>query len=280
MNHVALAGSGRRKRSVRAAKGIVHLTDRDQALLAALTRFGLARSSDLRCLLFPDRHPDVLARRLRKLFDAGYVDVVMNNLNQENAYVLGPRGRAWARWRDLTPVRAPKANREHWLGIVSTWVRLSRFCFEEPTWELRLVKPEWELRPRIGGPLAAVIPDLVAELTVEASEGERRRLRVAIEIDRGTEASSVLNRKISAYGRLLATGEGLLGWSEFGLGFALSGWRDGRRREAFLDRLKRLPTWSLVWDLEDGPAGALGQFVGASPVPLRIPVTVPAGQGP
>lgn len=252
--------SCRRKRSVRSGGAVVRLTERDEALLLAVARFGMARSSDLKCLLFPDRHKDVLAHRLRKLFDAGYLEVLMTYLNQENTYTLGPAGKLWTRNRGITPVRPPKANTEHWLGIVSTWVKLSRFAHETPGWTLRLAKPEWELRPRIGGPASAVIPDLVAELSIAGMDSQPRILHLAIEIDRATEASTVLNRKLAAYGRLLSSSEGLFGRREFGLGFALSGWNQGRRRQAFLDRLKRIPTWSLTWDLDEGPGVALFDF--------------------
>lgn len=251
----------RARRNVRAHGKRIVFTERDEVLVSSVARFGLVRSGDLKRLLFPDRHRDVLATRLRKLFDAGYLDVHVSGLDRENAYSLGPKGKAWARERTASVVRPPKGNVEHWLGIVSTWTLLSRHCHDTPGWALHLARPEWELRPALGGAASSIIPDLVVEVSAPESGGEARMLRCAIEVDRGSEGALVLSRKVTAYGRLLAGSDGLFGWSEFGLGFALSGWKESGRSQRFLTRLKDLPTWSLVWDLDDGPGPALTGLV-------------------
>jgi hypothetical protein len=73
----------------------VVLTERDQALLCAVGRFRLVTSADLAVLFFPGRHRDVCADRLRRLFDAGFLEVRAAERAVQNQYSLGPAGRKW-----------------------------------------------------------------------------------------------------------------------------------------------------------------------------------------
>lgn len=242
----------KRRESVR-----VVLTERDVALLAALARFGIARSEHLRPLFFAERHQDVFADRARKLFDAGYLDVSVSNLSERNVYSLGPRGREWAISEGLTPVRPPHGQRTHWLGIVRTWCQMASSVHGLRTVTLTQFVPEWELRSTLGKSTSTIVPDALAELTVDNEGGKSQTFRLVVEVDCSTEKAKTLRRKIQNYRRILVSGDVPFGWSTFGLGFAVLGWSTTRKNglTELLDR--SLPTWWLIWDLDEGPERAL-----------------------
>ena len=96
----------------------VRLTERDALLLEALVRFRLARTSDLARIAFPDVRPTTAGLRLRRLFDAGYVEVRSGDRSEENVYTLGRYGHRWAEQQNLAVGRvasrrngAPPGNR-------------------------------------------------------------------------------------------------------------------------------------------------------------------------
>ncbi len=103
----------------------VRLSERDQVVLDALARFRLARTSDLVCFAFPNTRRDTVACRLRRLFDAGFLDVRSGDRSEENRYVLGPAGRAWVQAHGGQPLRAPRGGVAHHLSIVRAWVDLA-----------------------------------------------------------------------------------------------------------------------------------------------------------
>ena len=138
----------RQPRNVRKPGVRVRLNQRDEALLAGLARFGIARTGDLVGLVFPGTRSDTAARRLRRLFDAGYLDADFSDRSMENVYRLGPVGRRWVADRGLPETRPPRAGRDHHLATVRTWVDLARFCHEVPGASLTLCLPEWDLRSR------------------------------------------------------------------------------------------------------------------------------------
>jgi hypothetical protein len=248
----------RQGRTVRRAGVKVRLTERDEVLLAALARFGVARSSDLRTFLYAGRHRDVFASRMRRLFDGGFVDVTSAGFSEANVYTLGPQGKAWAIAHGVAVTRPPRGGRQHWLAIVETWVRFARFAHETPGWELLSARPEWQIRPEALG--CPVIPDLTLKLSAPTANGAAS-VHLAVEVDLATERASVLSRKVAAYREVLAVEEGLFGWQDFGVGFAVSGWSPSRR-EAFSRKLEEhLPTWWLLWDIAEGPEQALNRIV-------------------
>jgi hypothetical protein len=255
----------RQKREIRRAGRSIRLTERDEALLGALARFGMARTSQLRRLLFPRNHPDIFADRARRLFDAGYLDVASAGLSESNRYALGPRGMMWARNRNQPFVRPPRGGHEHWLAIVETWVQCARFAHESGGVALVSARPEWELRPTAVGP--GVVPDLLIEIAAPAPAGSHT-VRLAIEVDLATERATVLGRKLSAYRALLVAGDKLFGWSDFALGFAVRGWTEGRK-QALSNRMDTtMPVPSVVWDLDAGLKDALSRLLEPRETPV------------
>lgn len=249
------------------------LTERDEVMLGALARFGIARTTDLLSLAFPSTRRDTASRRLRLLFDAGSLESQVSDHAHENVYCLGPLGRRWAAERGLSVAKPPRAGREHYLGIVRTWADLARACHDLPWVSLRQVIPEWELRhrPEAAGYLS--VPDLLVELSVERG-GERGILRMAVEVDLATEAPTVLRRKVTHFRRLLGTPEGLWGWPQFGLAFAVSGWSERRQMNLQESLEESWPGWWLLWKLSDGPACQLRELCDALTLPLPTPLTV------
>jgi len=200
----------------------VRLTDRDRHVFEALGRFRLARTRDLQLTCFRGIHPTTAGLRIRKLFDAGFLDVHSGRIGEENVYVLG---RAAKDWR-LGPV--PRGNLQHHLAIVHAWAILAANVPESLLLERSL--PDWELRE--DAPHLEVIPDLFMVLSGKA---------LAVEVDLGTEALPVLRRKLDAYRSLDRL---------FGYPFAVSVMAE-----------RRIPDVH-CWSASDGPASCYDLLLG------------------
>jgi hypothetical protein len=167
------------------------LTRRDDRLLRALARFQMARTSDLIRLCFPGVRRDTVNARMRRLYDAGLLDVRMTDRAEDNVYSLGPEGRR------LTSVtgRIPQVSAHH-LAIVHFWTELALAAHEQAL-DLKSFVPDWELRRTSTG----VVPDAIVELGDD---------QLALEVDLGTESLVTLANKIRAYrDNFLALPEGL-----------------------------------------------------------------------
>lgn len=250
-------------------KGVrVELNERDEALLAALARFGIARTGDLVTLVFAGTRPDTAARRLRRLLDAGYLNAEVADRAKENVYQLGPGGRRWAADRGVKETRPPRSERAHHLAVVRTWVELARTCHDITGVEMTRVTPEWELRARPEAAAYPAMPDAMFEMTVALAPPPPAIVRMAVEVDLSSERSPILRRKVTNYRRLLGAEEGLWGWTEFGLAFVVSGWSD-QRRQGLAEMLGATwPGWWVLWELEAGPSAALAELLGALGHPL------------
>jgi len=176
---------------------VVKLTTRDEALIRALGRFRIATSGNLGELFFPGRNRDVLMSRLRKLYDAGFVEVHAPERAAENVYSLGRRGRRWLEGQGIAAGSAPRGPWAHHLGIVQLWVKLAATAHLLARTKLVSFRPEWEIREGLEESLA-VIPDAVVELDRWGTD-RSSRLRLALEVDRGTEALRVLAGKVQTY---------------------------------------------------------------------------------
>lgn len=180
-------------------------------------RFRLAETSSLTDLVFPNTRRDTAARRLRRLFDAGYLDVDTVDRTQENRYRLGPAGKRWAEAQGTQVRRAPSGEASHHLEIVGAWSALAGALKGHRRMKLSLVRPDWELREGLGQHGMAVIPDLLVELAVRSRGPGSTPVRLAVEVDMGTERLPVLRQKFEAYERLRDSPEGLFGWRRFGI---------------------------------------------------------------
>lgn len=170
----------RMKRTTRRPGVRVQVTDRDDRLLRALARFQMARTSDLIRLVFPGVRRDTVNARLRRLYDAGLLEVRMTDRAEDNVYSLGPEGR---RLQNVTG-RIPQVGAHH-LAIVHFWTELAVAAQKQ---NLRLVSfaPDWELRRTSSG----VVPDAIVELGDD---------QFALEVDLGTESLVTLANKVKAY---------------------------------------------------------------------------------
>ena len=176
----------------------VLLSQRDEALLRALARFRIARTDDLAELFFRGIRRDTAATRLRKLHDSGFIEARSVGLNEPNVYQLGPEGRSWAEDRTLAASPPPASPATHHLAIVRLWAKLAAALAEDDTFRLRRFEADWELRARIVGSGAPVVPDAAIEI-VPRAPGSRPDVRIALEVDLTTERPGVLRRKLEVY---------------------------------------------------------------------------------
>lgn len=206
----------RQPRDRRRSNATTRLTPRDQALLSGLCRFRIARTSDLLAYSFRGIRRDTAARRLRRLFDGGYVAVRAESRSDENLYHLGPKGKAWAERAGTTVGAPPRGDVAHHLAIVGAWIEIALLVHTDPALQLEVVRPDWEIREaRAAG--VGLVPDLMVRFRRSASADESIVIRWAVEMDLGTEPLSVLTRKFQKYECLLGSREGLFGWRDFWL---------------------------------------------------------------
>jgi hypothetical protein len=214
-------------------------------LIRTLNRFRLATSGDLARLYFSGRHRDVCASRLRRLYDAGYLETHVPDLAAPNLYSLGPRGKAWLRAQgsEIRPV--PRPPWEHHLGVVGIWSRLASAAHLHRGARLVRFVPEVEVREQGIGTSARVVPDVLAEFKTAGPE-QQKMVRIVIELDRGTESLAVLREKLRAL-HLARLDGAVLGWRDFGLVVALEA--AGIQREPKLHELltREWPGTCRVW---------------------------------
>ena len=256
----------RQPRNQRRAGVTVKLTERDEMLLKMLGRFRAARSSDLSAIVFRDIRRDTAAQRLRRLFDAGYLDVRVGDRAEENVYSLGPVGRRWNEECGRSCGRVPR-DRGHHLAIVQSWVALAVAVHDMAGYSLELFRPEWELSKGRRHHLP-VVPDAMVQLRCDDCRPGPGSIRLCLEVDRGTESRRTLAAKMSAYEQTRSSGVGLFGWTDYGLAFAL--WTSGSKRRTAISELleRQWNGWWLVWDLEEGPREALSNLPLAPEPPL------------
>ena len=224
---------GRQSREHRHRGVHVRLTERDALLMEALNRFRLARTSELASVAFVDAGPKTAALRLRRLFDAGYLDVTCRDRSDENVYSLGPSGRRWIAAHGSPVGRVPRGGWTHHLAIVRTWSRIANALGRIEGMSLQLARADWELREEFGVNGLRVVPDLFLQVRFGPTSGPVREAALAVEVDLGTESPAVLNRKIRAYDELVASEHGLFGHGHVVLLIALE-------NSARIDAISRL----------------------------------------
>ena len=263
---------GRRNRDVR-----VKLTERDALLLEAVNRFRLARTRDLLAVAFAGLHPMTASVRIRRLFDAGYLDVRCGDRTEENIYTLGSLGRRWAEGLGIQVGRVPRGGAAHHLAIVRAWSSLAEAIQRRSGASVELTRPDWELREEFGDVGLPVVPDLFTVLAVPTPTGNRS-IALSVEVDLGTETLRVLEEKLAAYDVLAGREHGLFGHCDFGLAIVLA----NPGREAAVRRLidRRWAGWWLLWTELVGPGAALAGVFDLLGGPIPPPVTDPrSGNG-
>ena len=188
------------------------MTNRDGRVLFALARFRIGRTTDLRRAVFPGVHRDTAGERLRKLFDAGYLNVRFADRSEENVYSLGSRAKTWLRSRGTAVAQHPRGDVDHHLGIVRMWICTVEAVRGTEGARLELARADWELRESAVQELY-VVPDLLVRLALPAG-GDRL---LAMEVDLGNEPISTLRSKIGRYAELRRHDDGLYGLGGFHL---------------------------------------------------------------
>jgi hypothetical protein len=246
----------KRQRRDKRRRGVeVRLTPRDQSLIQAIARFRIADTGSLLRVSFDGIRRDTAIRRLRLLYDAGWLDLRVPGRDEENLYFLGHRGRAWMEMKGLSASGAPRGPIEHHLGIVRAWAAVASHGIEG----LEVVRsyPDWELREKFGAAGSEVVPDLLVAFRING-----RTVPLAIEVDLGTESLRTLSDKLRRYEQLRGDAGGLFRAGDFGLGFALG---DRHRERQIYELLEtEWSGWSLVWcdpsEFREAFAAALAAF--------------------
>jgi len=176
----------------------VVLRPRDEALLCALARFRIARTGDLTELFFRGVRRDTASARLRRLHDSGFIEARSAGLSEQNVYCLGPEGLYWAEERGIAAGTPPLEPASHHLAIVRLWARLAAALAANEAMRLTRFEPDWELRAKLAGSGAPVVPDAAIEI-VPRQPGLRAAIRIALEVDLTTERLGALRRKLAVY---------------------------------------------------------------------------------
>jgi DNA-binding transcriptional ArsR family regulator len=262
----------RQSRTARRTGAVIDLTARDEALLRALGRFRVARTSQLAALFFAGVRRDTAAERLRRLYDAGLLDVRSAERSEENLYSLGPKGREWLKERGIATGAMPRGGLKHHLGIVEAWVELAGAAHASQSFSLELFRPDWEIREHLEGRDARLVPDALVQLG--PGDGGLGGLRFALEVDRGTERPPELRIKVQLYEALRTGPGGIYGWRELGLVVAIDG--AGKRRQEAVEEIlqQEWGSWWLLWNEGQPASGLLEDF---DRLPSRGPLAARGG---
>lgn len=242
----------RRPRDMRNPGIRVVLGTRDEALLRALGRFRAARSTDLTRLFFAGTSRERGSQRLRRLFDGQFLDLRVGRLSEENVYSLGPRGRRWAEEHGIPAGRIPAGGLEHHLAIVGCWSRLAAALAASSDLRLLRFQADWEVR-REFGPSLPVIPDALIKVAV----GKAGQLRLALEVDLGTESLKAIREKLAGYAELRAAAAELLDWPDFMLVVVASAGCERRHQNLAETARAEWPGRSLLLRESEWPSGFL-----------------------
>lgn len=247
------------------------LTPRDHALVAAVGRFRLVRTSDLKQLFFPGRHRDVCATRLRKLFDSGWLDIRIGELAAENAYGLGPMGRRWLAERGERVWAVPRGDVRHHLAIVHVWALLAVAIHASAGLRMVRFTPDWQLRSESRGVDSAAVADALIEIHSHPAQGETRATNIILEVDRGTEWLPVLRSKLAAHVRALAFTAGIEGVPSPLLAVVLQ-----QASALRVEAVRRLittvwPDSAVVWTGDDAMLAWLAALATPVPTPAADP---------
>ncbi|HEY5960544.1 MAG TPA: replication-relaxation family protein [Polyangiaceae bacterium] len=201
--------ASRTKRETHRGARIRH---RDIDILMALVRMCLLSTSQLTRLFFGAK--GTCQKRMRRLFDAGFVRPIVIELAAENRYAITRLGYAYLEriWEkgQVPPFRQPpridRGGLEH-LDMLNE-VRIA-MALGAPRCGLRLARfvPDRELRA--SAPESPIVPDAAVVLS-----SERRNWQLALEVDTGTESAPVFGRKLLRYQGAADHGQSVFGMND------------------------------------------------------------------
>jgi len=199
--------AAKRQRQKREDESTVNQTDRDIEVetLAGLTSY--LTSQQIARELFPSL--DRARRRLRQLYDSGYLNVVLSGSNQPNLVTLTAKGKAAVVERcpelagRLRVVRQiHQAAVEHHLGVVDCRLYAADLGVQCQTPLLAWDNAGGSLQRQLGLFQHGLKPDGLAEFARSqhgSRDSDRGSWFVCVEFDCGTEPLSVLRKKAERY---------------------------------------------------------------------------------
>lgn len=191
----------KRKRTARQkSSGVLVLTPRDLDILALLGAVGYASTAQVARDLFPSENR--ARRRLRELFDAGYVSVSTASSQAPNILSLTPVGRsALLQVAGDVPAQLAGPVRllglQHHLAVVDVRLWLSALAAAGEISDFSWSGGRSERAAELGVTAAGLVPDGICEFS---AGGEDQLL--AVEVDCGSESAGELSGKLARYGRL------------------------------------------------------------------------------
>jgi predicted transcriptional regulator len=229
---VSLAAPEKRaSRRERVPKRGVRLRDRDVEILLAIAKMRLVRTTEITRLFFEAK--GTAQKRLRKLFDAGLVRAVVTDLASENRFAITRLGHALldeALDSDDVPAFRPPPKVEGRAVVHLDLLNAYRvgLAVGAATHGVEVVsfRPDWELRA--SAPNASLVPDALVSI-----DARGKTLGLALEVDAGTEALSVVRRKLLRYAEIHARNSLLFGMQVDMLVFLV----EGRRRARSMAKL-------------------------------------------
>lgn len=194
----------KKPRQQRRAEGQVVLTERDRSVLILTGLCQYLTSEQIARDLFST--PNRCRRRLRQLFDAGFLSVGITSSTEPNLVALTAKGKAaiveqepalGSRLRTSGMINL--AGVEHHLGVVDLRLYAVALGERRQTPLLRWANANGDLQQELGLAEYGLAPDGLAEFAVESGS-----VFVAMEADCGSESSAVLLNKLERY-RVVAT---------------------------------------------------------------------------
>jgi Replication-relaxation len=173
------------------------LTSRDKKILWSCGVSQVLTTSQIQRWHFGSTSLRNVQKRLQKLVEAGFLNVIETRVCTDNVVLLGRVGQAELQktgWKVELRKEAPK-DLEHHLGVVDIRIALDRSLTILPGMQLRYCYAYWEL-----GQFAwsyPIIPDMIFSLR------NAHTLQAAVEFDRKTEPLGVFAQKLLQYRLLL-----------------------------------------------------------------------------
>lgn len=241
----------RASRRTRMPKRGIRLRDRDVEILLAIAKMRLVRTTEISRLFFEAK--GTAQKRLRKLFDAGLIRAIVADLASENRFAITRLGHAFLEGAldsdEVPPYRNPPKSDGRslvHLDLLNAYRVGLAVGAREHGVELQRFRTDWELRS--SAPHAALVPDALISIAVGG-----KSLGLALEVDVGTEALSVVRRKLVRYAELHARNSLLFAMRVDALVFVV----EGRRRARS------------IASLLNGSTAASATFIGVPPLVME-----------
>lgn len=172
------------------SSGNTMLTPRDLDLMDLLARARWLNTSQIRSRFFPEKTANAVNKRMAKLVAARWLRTVRPGLMAERYYSLTERGRRHAEQTGVGGLKHTHTTRFPKQLKHFSWINDLRLWFQRPGLTRVRYEAFWENHPGGG---SSLVPDAIATIGEE--------LRLAIEVDCGTENANTVAQKVARYER-------------------------------------------------------------------------------